>query len=325
MNAGKIELSLVIPVYNEAENIKPLVENIEMALEKIERNCEVIFVDDGSTDESGTILAEICPAKKNFTLIQFRKNFGQTAAISAGFDNASGDIIITLDSDLQNDPSDIPSLLDKMDEGYDVVSGWRKNRKDNVLTRNIPSAIANWIIGVATGVKLHDYGCTLKAYKKEIISDVSLYGDLHRFIPALAQFEGAKISEIPVNHHARKYGKSKYDLSRTWRVLFDLLTVSFLRRYKTRPLHIFGRVGLVTFLIGFLISAYLTLQKFILGIELAKRPLLILGVLLILAGIQLLSLGIVAEMQTRTYFESQKLPIYRIKKILKNSNSANPR
>ncbi|RMF93744.1 MAG: glycosyltransferase [Candidatus Schekmanbacteria bacterium] len=319
MNSEEIELSIVIPVYNEADNIAPLIKKIEAAIEKIRKKCEVIFVDDGSTDGSSEILQKECLSRNNFTLIQFRKNFGQTAAISAGFDYSKGNVIITLDSDLQNDPADIPLLLEKIDEGYDVVSGWRKNRKDNPLTRNLPSAIANWIIGIATGVKLHDYGCTLKAYKKEIIQDVSLYGDLHRFIPALAAFEGAKITEIPVNHHPRQFGKSKYNLSRTWRVLFDLLTVSFLRRYKTRPLHIFGRVGLISFLLGFLISAYLTLQKFLYGIELAKRPLLILGVLLILAGIQLLSLGILAEMQTRTYFESQKQPIYRIKKIV-NSN-----
>lgn len=321
MITDKIDISIVIPVYNEAENIAPLIEKIEESFEGIGKKCEVIFIDDGSTDNSVAILKKACSSKNNFKLIQFRKNFGQTAAISAGFDHSMGDTIITLDSDLQNDPADIPILLKKMDEGYDVVSGWRKDRKDNVLTRNIPSAIANWIIGIATGVKLHDYGCTLKAYKKEIIKDVSLYGDLHRFIPALAAFEGAKISEVPVNHHARKFGVSKYNLSRTWRVLFDLLTVSFLRRYKTRPLHIFGRIGLIAFVLGFLISGYLTLQKIILGIELAKRPLLILGVLLILAGIQILSLGIVAEMQTRTYFETQKQPIYRIKEIISGDSN----
>lgn len=314
------DLSLVIPVYNESDNIEPLAGMIDASLKNTPLNYEVIFIDDGSDDGSCEILKKTCTNHSNYKLIRFRKNFGQTAAIAAGFDHATGKIIITLDSDLQNDPKDIPALLKKMDEGYDVVSGWRSKRQDNPITRNFPSAIANWIIGIATGVKLHDYGCTLKAYRREIIKDVCLYGELHRFIPALASFEGASIGEMPVKHHARIHGKSKYNLSKTWRVLLDLLTVSFLRRYQTRPLHIFGRIGLTSFFIGFVISAYLTFQKLIYHIQLANRPLLILGVLLLLTGIQLISLGIVAEMQTRTYFESQNRPIYRIKEIIGNQD-----
>jgi len=309
-------LSIVIPVFNEEESLYPLSEKIYKSLQSIGKEYEVIFVDDGSTDGSEAIFKNICQRYANFKAIRFRRNFGQTAAIAAGLDHAKGEVIITMDGDLQNDPEDIPRLLSKLDEGYDVVSGWRKNRKDNALTRTLPSNIANWIIGFATGTRLHDYGCTLKAYKADVIKDVCLYGELHRFIPALASLEGAMVTEIPVTHHQRKFGESKYNLSRVWRVVLDLITVSFLRRYQTRPLHIFGRIGLISFLLGFVISAILTFEKIFLGASLANRPLLILGVLLILTGVQLLSLGLIAEMQIRTYFESQKKPIYRIREII---------
>ena len=309
-------LSLIIPVFNEEESLYPLSEKIFSSLQSLKKDYEVIFVDDGSTDGSEGILKDICKKYPKFKAIRFRRNFGQTAAIAAGFDHAKGKVIITIDGDLQNDPEDIPRLLSKLDEGYDVVSGWRKDRKDNSLTRNFPSHIANWIIGFATGTKIHDYGCTLKAYKSDIIKDVCLYGELHRFIPALANLEGAMVTEIPVTHHERKYGKSKYNLSRTWRVILDLLTVSFLRRYQTRPIQIFGRFGMIAFCLGFIISFILSIQKIFFGASIANRPLLILGVLLILTGIQLLSLGLIAEMQIRTYFESQKKPIYRIREII---------
>jgi len=309
-------LSLIIPVFNEEESLRPLSEKIFSSLQSLKKDYEVIFIDDGSTDGSDVILKEICGKYPKFKAIRFRRNFGQTAAIAAGFDHAKGSVIISIDGDLQNDPGDIPRLLSKLDEGYDVVSGWRKDRKDNPLTKNLPSQIANWIIGFATGTKIHDYGCTLKAYRAEVIKDVCLYGELHRFIPALANLEGAMVTEIPVIHHERKYGKSKYNLSKTWRVILDMLTVSFLRRYQTRPIQIFGRVGLISFFLGFIISLYLTIEKIFFGASLANRPLLILGVLLILTGVQLLSLGLIAEMQIRTYFESQRKPIYRVREII---------
>src|SRR3989338_8386513 len=309
-------LSVVIPVFNEEESLPHLADRLHKSLQELNKKYEVILVDDGSTDSSKTVLREICRNFPYFKAIRFRRNFGQTAAIAAGLDHAKGEIIITLDADLQNDPEDIPNLLSRLNEGYDVVSGWRKNRKDTFLTRKLPSFIANWLIGYATGTKLHDYGCTLKAYKTEVIKDVSLYGELHRFIPALASLEGAIVTEMPVNHHERKFGKSKYNLSRTLNVILDLFTVSFLRRYQTRPIQIFGKIGAISFLLGFAISAYLSFEKIFFGASLANRPLLILGVLLILAGIQLLSLGLIAEMQIRTYFESQKKPIYRIREII---------
>ena len=309
-------LSVVIPVFNEEESLPHLADRLHKSLQELNKKYEVILVDDGSTDSSETVLREICRNFPYFKAIRFRRNFGQTAAIAAGLDHAKGEIIITLDADLQNDPEDIPNLLSRLNEGYDVVSGWRKNRKDTFLTRKLPSFIANWLIGYATGTKLHDYGCTLKAYKTEVIKDVSLYGELHRFIPALASLEGAIVTEMPVNHHERKFGKSKYNLSRTLNVILDLFTVSFLRRYQTRPIQIFGKIGAISFLLGFAISAYLSFEKIFFGASLANRPLLILGVLLILAGIQLLSLGLIAEMQIRTYFESQKKPIYRIREIM---------
>ena len=318
---SSLNLSVVIPVFNEEESLPHLADKLNKSLQGLNKRYEVILVDDGSTDSSETALREICRKFPNFKTIRFRRNFGQTAAIAAGLDHAKGETIITLDADLQNDPEDIPKLLSLLNEGYDVVSGWRKNRKDTFLTRKVPSFIANWLIGYATGTKLHDYGCTLKAYKADVIKDVSLYGELHRFIPALASLEGAIVTEIPVTHHERKFGISKYNLSRTLRVILDLFTVAFLKRYQTRPIQIFGRLGALSFLLGFFISAYLSFEKIFFGASLANRPLLILGVLLILTGIQLLSLGLIAEMQIRTYFESQRKPIYRIREIIEQSNS----
>jgi glycosyltransferase involved in cell wall biosynthesis len=276
---------------------------------------EVIFIDDGSRDGSHEVLKQVCEKYDHFKALRFRKNFGQTAAMAAGFDFATGEIIIAMDGDLQNDPKDIPRLIEKLEEGYDVVNGWRKDRQDAFLNRRLPSMIANKLIGLCTGVKLHDYGCSLKAYRANTIKMVSLYGEMHRFIPALASIEGADITEMPVNHHARQYGQSKYNIMRTFKVVLDLMTVTFLKKFATRPLHMFGRMGLLSLFIGFVLCAYLTFDKLIYGHSIGDRPLLLLGILLILTGIQLFSSGIIAELQIRTYYETQHKPIYRIKEI----------
>lgn len=318
-NAGisvqKLDLSVVVPIYNEVENVKRLTEAILSVLYKINRSFEVILVDDGSTDGTVEILKTISKEIPEVKTIRFRRNFGQTAAMAAGFDYAKGKVIITLDGDLQNDPADIPKLLEKMEEGYDVVSGWRKNRQDDFVSRKLPSMIANRLISKLTGTKLHDYGCSLKAYSAEIAKDINLYGEMHRFIPALANIEGAKVIEIPVNHYPRQFGKSKYNILRTFKVILDLMTVVFQRKFMTRPLHMFGRVGLASFFAGFLISSFLAFEKIVYHIKLSDRPLLLLGVLLILTGVQLISTGIIAEIQIRTYFESQNKTIYRVKEI----------
>jgi len=249
-----------------------------------------------------------------------RKNYGQTPAMAAGFQQSQGKVIVSLDGDLQNDPADIPLLLEKLDEGYDLVSGWRKNRQDDAITRLLPSKIANWLISKITDVRLHDYGCSLKAYRRELIADINLYGELHRFIPALAYIEGAKIAEIPVNHYARRFGTSKYGLGRTFRVLMDLLTVFFLKKFLTRPMHIFGIFGLISLALGFISGTYLTIVKFGFGQSIGNRPLLILCLLLILSGLQLFCFGLLAELLMRTYHESQKRPIYRIREVICNKN-----
>ncbi|WP_461830221.1 glycosyltransferase family 2 protein [Aquifex sp.] len=298
-------ISIVIPAYNEEENIPILYERLKKVLENLGEDYEIIFVDDGSTDRTYEILKEIAQKDKKVKVIRFRRNFGQTAAMYAGFEHAKGDVIITMDADLQNDPEDIPRLLEKMKEGYDIVSGWRKDRKDPFFSRKLPSMIANWIISKVTGVHLHDYGCTLKAYRADIAKQYRLYGDMHRFLPALAKRFGAKITEIPVKHHPRLYGKSKYGIGRTIRVILDIFLVKFLNEYITRPLYVFGGLGLILFSIGFLIELYLTVLKLFFGQDIGHRPLLILGVLLILSGIQLVSTGIIAELIVRTYYESK--------------------
>ena len=313
----KVELSIIIPVYNEVENVKLLLESILNVLINLEKDFEVIFIDDGSTDGTDKVLKELSKKSPQIKAIRFRRNFGQTAALAAGFDYAAGDIIVSLDGDLQNDPKDIPMMINKLEEGYDVISGWRKNRKDDIEMRKIPSIIANRIISKFTGTYLHDYGCSLKVYRKEIAKDLSLYGELHRFIPALASIEGAKIKEVAVNHHSRKYGKSKYNIFRTFKVILDLMTVVFLRKFMTRPLHIFGRIGMGCFFLGFVINLCLVVEKYAFSVDIGQKPLLLLGVLLILTGIQLVSTGIIAEIMIRTYFESQNKSIYRIKEIYK--------
>lgn len=312
----KIELSVIVPVYNEEDNVRLLVDKILAVLKTINKKSQVIIIDDGSKDKTGEILRGISKEHSNVKSIIFRRNYGQTAAMSAGFDFASGDMIITLDGDLQNDPADIPLLIEKFNEGYDVVSGWRINRQDKLFSRKIPSMIANKIISKFTGVDLHDYGCSLKIYKAEIAKEIMLYGEMHRFIPALAAIEGARVAEVPVNHHPRIHGQSKYNILRTFKVILDLMTVVFFRKFITRPLHIFGRIGLASFTLGFFINLYLAFIKLFGGAEIANRPLLILGVLLILTGIQLISTGILAEISIRTYYESQKKAIYRIREFL---------
>jgi glycosyltransferase involved in cell wall biosynthesis len=322
--AGQPGLSLVIPVYNEAENLEGLYQELSSAIEKLARSVEIIFVDDGSNDKSWPVLRSLQKRDARVKLIRLRKNFGQTAALSAGFDYATGDIVISLDADLQNDPNDIPLLIQKMEEGYDIVSGWRKDRKDKWLSRRLPSAIANWLISGTTQVKLHDYGCTLKAFRRDVVKNVKLYGELHRFIPAIASHMGVAIAEVEVNHRPRRHGKSKYSIFRFTRVILDLLTVKFLLSYSTRPLQIFGLLGFFSGFLGFLISLWLTYQRLVLKISVANRPLLLLGVLLIVIGIQFVTLGLLAEIMVRAYHESSGKAIYFIRELIDSETGETP-
>jgi glycosyltransferase involved in cell wall biosynthesis len=309
-------LSIVVPIFNEIDSIEPLITNIAQVLQENHLDYEIICVDDGSVDGSGERLSQLANLRTDLVAMILRRNYGQTPAMSAGFQYARGKVIISLDGDLQNDPQDIPRLLAKLETGYDLVSGWRKERQDDRLTRLLPSKIANWIIAKVTGVPLHDYGCSLKAYRAEVLADMNLYGELHRFLPALAYIEGAKITEMPVNHHARRYGKSKYGLGRTFRVVLDLLTIFFIKKFLTRPMHIFGGFGLFCLLLGSALGGYLTYLKIILGQSIGQRPLLMLSVLLFLAGIQLFCFGLLGEMMMRTYHESQNRPIYRVRAVV---------
>ncbi len=311
-----MKVSVVIPAYNEEENLPVLYERLKAVLDKLEGDYEILFVDDGSTDGSFEVLRDLARRDERVRVIRFRRNYGQTAAMYAGFEHATGDVIVTMDADLQNDPEDIPRLLRKLEEGYDIVSGWRKDRKDPFLSRRLPSKIANWIISKVTGVELHDYGCTLKAYRSEIAKRYRLYGDMHRFLPALARRFGARVTEIPVRHHPRLYGRSKYGIGRTVRVILDIFLVKFLNEYITKPLYVFGGIGFLLLTVGILIELYLTLLKIFTGADIGGRPLLILGVLLILAGIQLLSTGIIAELIVRTYYESRGEKPYVIEEKL---------
>jgi glycosyltransferase involved in cell wall biosynthesis len=317
----KPDISVIVPIFNEVENLLLLIEAIAKALENNHLNYEIICVDDGSQDGSTELLRQLAENRTDLIAVILRRNYGQTPAMAAGFQQARGKIIVTLDGDLQNDPQDIPLLLDRLKEGYDLVSGWRKNRQDDALTRLLPSKIANWIIGGVTGVKLNDYGCSLKAYRTELIADMNLYGELHRFLPALAYLEGGRIAEIPVRHHARRYGKSKYGLGRTFRVLMDLFTIFFMKKFLTRPMHIFGFLGLASMLLGIAAGGYLTFLKLFLGQSIGDRPLLILVALLVLSGVQLFCFGLLAELLMRTYHESQKRPIYRVREVIGNSES----
>ncbi len=307
-------ISIVIPVYNEEENLEELVKELKTSLkfQKID-NYEIILVDDGSEDKSWEIIRKFSEKDKNIKGIRFTRNFGQTSAIYAGFQNANGDIIITLDADLQNDPSDIKKLIKLMEKGYDVVSGWRKERKDPFLTRILPSKIANWIIGIVTGVKLHDYGCTLKAYKKEIVKNIKLYGEMHRFLPALAHMVGAKITEIPVNHRERKRGKSKYGLSRTFKVILDLFTVKFLGAFQTKPIYLFGGIGIMLCFIGILFALWTLYDKIFLNVWVHKNPKILISFMFFPMGVQFILMGLIAELLVRAYFESQDKKPYIIK------------
>lgn len=313
----QIDVSVVIPLYNEEENVNELYQELHSVLHHKEFSYEILFVNDGSSDKTAEIVKGICEQDSNVTAVTFRKNFGQTAAMSAGFDYSRGQIIITMDGDLQNDPADIPKILGYINKGYDVVAGWRYKRKDPFLNRRLPSMIANKVISTITGVHLHDYGCSLKAFKKEVADNINLYGEMHRFIPAIASGMGISIAEVKVNHRPRLHGSSKYGISRTFRVILDLITVKFLLSYSNRPIHIFGLIGMVFFSLGTIIALLLILQRQIYGEPLADRPLFLLAILFLFMGIQFITFGLMAELQIRTYHESQKKPIYYVKEVLK--------
>ncbi len=313
-SSSQIRVSVIIPVYNEEENLEPLYESLRDVLESsIDGETEIIFVNDGSRDRSGEILDRLAEKDKGVGVIHLRTNFGQTAAIAAGFDAAQGDIIVPMDADLQNDPRDIPRLLAKLNEGYEVVSGWRKNRKDNRMGRVIPSIIANKLISFISGVHLHDYGCTLKAYRREVIEDVKLYGEMHRFIPIYAAWQGARVAEIVVKHNPRRFGTSKYGMERIFKVILDLVVIKFLGDYAHKPIYIFGGVGILCF-VGALISGLWALfLKYVKNISFVMTPLPLLFVLLLVLGSNAILLGLLAEISIRTYYESQNKPTYLIK------------
>ena len=307
------ELSLFLPVLNEEENLRPMHGKIQDALESLGKTAEVIYVDDGSTDKSLQVLKEIAAEDERVRVVSLRRNYGQTAAMSAGIDAAKGEILIPMDADLQNDPNDIARLLDKLNEGYDVVSGWRKNRKDKLIMRKIPSWIANSIISKIGGVPLHDYGCSLKAYRRDVIQDVKLYGEMHRFIPIYASWAGARVTEIPVEHHARTMGKSKYGISRTIKVIFDLMTIKFMASYQTKPIYVFGTFGLLAFIISIISSLFAFYLKFIGGVSFILTPLPLIAIVMLAISFQFFLMGLLAELLVRTYHESQDKAIYTVR------------
>lgn len=316
MTSPKIDVSFVIPVYNEEENLPDFYRELTAAGEKLHGSCEIIFVDDGSRDGSFPALRRIQAADSKVKIIRLRKNFGQTAALAAGFDRSRGEIIITLDADLQNDPADVPLLIAKMNEGFDIVSGWRAKRMDKFVSRRLPSKAANWIISRITKVKLHDYGCTLKAFRRDVVKNIKLYGEMHRFIPAIASTMGVAIAEVPVNHRPRIHGKSKYNITKSIRVALDLLTVKFLLSYSTRPLQIFGLFGLLAGLMGGILGGILSYQRLILKQGIANRPLLLLSVLLIVIGIQFITMGLLGEIMVRIYHEAVEKDIYAVREVI---------
>lgn len=319
-SASVPELSIVVPLFNEEESLPPLVEKLLLALRPLGRSFELVLVDDGSSDRTADVLRQQAAGAPELVAVLLRRNYGQTAAMAAGFDASRGRLIVTLDGDLQNDPADIPMLLGRLEEGYDLVSGWRHQRQDHAVSRLLPSKVANALIARVTGVRLHDYGCSLKAYRRELVEDMNLYGELHRFLPALAFIEGARIAEVKVNHNARQFGQSKYGIDRTFRVLMDLFTVWFMKRFLTRPMYVFGFGGLSAMGIGALLSAYLLAVK-LGGAEIGNRPLLLVAVLALITGVQLFCFGLLSEVQMRTYHESQGRPIYRIRETLRGSLS----
>lgn len=313
MAVSKPYLSIVIPLYNEEGNVEPLYQELTQALEQIGHTYEVIAINDGSRDRTYEKLQEVFEHDPRWRVIGFRRNFGQTAAMTAGFDAARGDVVVTIDADLQNNPLDIPKLLDKMDEGYDIVSGWRQNRKENYIKRRIPSMVANGLISRLTGVELHDYGCTLKVYRSEVAKNTELYGELHRFIPALASWMGVKVAEVPVGDRARTYGQSKYGMGRIFRVILDLITVTFLLKYATKPMHFFGTIGFIMGSVGSAILGGLAFERLFLAQGIADRPILLLGVLLIIVAVQMVSVGLVAEIVMRNYYNPQGKPTYMVR------------
>ena len=307
------ELSLFLPVLNEQENLRPMHAKIQEALNSLGKTAEVIYVDDGSTDRSLQILREIAGEDRRVRVISLRRNYGQTAAMSAGIDAARGNILIPMDADLQNDPKDIRRLLDKLNEGYDVVSGWRKNRKDALVLRKIPSWIANSVISKIGGVPLHDYGCSLKAYRRDVIQDVKLYGEMHRFIPIYASWAGARVTEIPVDHHARTMGVSKYGISRTIKVIFDLITIKFMASYQTKPLYVFGTFGFIAFLLSMIAGVWALFLKIFEGTSFILTPLPIITIVMLAIAVQFFLMGLLAELLVRTYHESQDKAIYTVR------------
>ncbi len=313
-----MDLSLIVPVYNEEESLPFLHEAIHKSLDSLALAWEVVYVDDGSADHSREVLERLAAEDREHTrVVIFRRNFGQTTAIAAGIDYSIGEVIVLLDADLQNDPADIPAMLAKIDEGYDVVSGWRINRQDTFVTRTLPSRMANGLISWVTGVHLHDYGCTLKAYRREVITGFRLYGEMHRFIPAYARQVGARITEMPVHHHARKYGKAKYGLERTLKVVLDLLTVKFLDSYASKPIYLFGGTGFGLMGVGLLVFLYVLADRYFLsGLHMNRNPLLTLSVLLFSMGFQSILMGLIAELLARTYHESQNKPTYTVRKLI---------
>jgi glycosyltransferase involved in cell wall biosynthesis len=316
--AQRIDLSVIVPVFNEEKNILLLYAEISSACAGLNRNSEILFIDDGSRDGSWPALKAIQAKDSRVRIIQLRKNFGQTAALSAGFNNARGQIIITLDADLQNDPKDFGLLIAKIDEGYDLVNGWRRDRKDKFISRRLPSIMANWLISRITKVRLRDYGCTLKAFRREVIEHINLYGEMHRFIPAIAAAIGVRIAEVPVNHRPRIHGKSKYGISRSIRVFLDLLTVKFLLSYSTRPLQIFGLMGLISGAAGGVIGLIMTYQRLVLKQGIANRPLLLLAILLLVIGFQFVTMGLLGEIMVRTYHEAVEKHIYVIREVVES-------
>jgi glycosyltransferase involved in cell wall biosynthesis len=306
-------LSVVVPVYNEEESIPLLYQRLTVELENLGLPYEIIAVDDGSRDRSFDLLRDLAQRDRRLRVVRFRRNFGQTAAFSAGFDRARGDVVVTIDADLQNDPADIAALLSKIEEGYDVVSGWRERRRDPFLNRRLPSMIANRLISWATGVHLHDYGCSLKAYRRDVVRGIRLYGELHRFIPAIASWQGVSVTELPVRHAPRRFGTSKYGINRTMRVLLDLVTVRFLLSYSTRPMQVFGSIGLISGAIGTGMLFYLGYVRLVLLQAIGDRPLLLLAVLMVLIGVQFLGMGLLGELIIRVYYEGRNVPIYTVR------------
>ena len=320
MNSN-VALSIVVPIYNEEESLPFLVNQLLEVLQPMEETFELVLVNDGSSDNSAEVIRKLSFDIPELVGVLLRKNYGQTAAMAAGFDISSGEIVVTLDGDLQNDPADIPLLVNKIRDGFDLVSGWRYRRQDAAISRKLPSKIANRLIGKVTGVRLNDYGCSLKAYRKEVLTDMRLYGELHRFLPVFANIEGARITEVKVNHRARQFGSSKYGIDRTFRVLMDLLTVWFMNRFLTRPMYVFGFGGILAIIGSFITSFYLLTIK-LLGEDIGNRPLLIFALLLAVTGVQLFGFGLLGELQIRTYHESQNRPIYRIRDTFRGRREA---